>query len=103
MTYSTFDNYLLFAKKIIVKILRNHPKARVQTPSSDKIEEYRQMVWNRHQFLPDILCTMEGLKLMLEQSSNALIQEQYYNGWTHYHYVTSVLCFFQMELFWLCL
>jgi hypothetical protein len=36
---------------------------------------------------------MDGLKLMLEQSNNGLIQEQYYNNWTHDHYVTSVLCF----------
>jgi hypothetical protein len=36
---------------------------------------------------------MDGLKLMLEQSSDALIQEQFYNGWTRDHYVTSVMCF----------
>ncbi len=41
----------------------------------------------------DIWCTMDGLKLMLEQSGNALIQEQFYNGWMHDHYVTSVMCF----------
>jgi hypothetical protein len=37
---------------------------------------------------------MDGLKLMLEQTGNALIQWQLYNGWRHDHYVTSVLCFF---------
>jgi hypothetical protein len=36
---------------------------------------------------------MECLKLMLEQSGDALIQEQFYNGWTHDHYVTSVVYF----------
>jgi hypothetical protein len=36
---------------------------------------------------------MDGLKLMLEQSGDALFQEQFYNGWTHDHYVTSVMCF----------
>ncbi len=36
---------------------------------------------------------MDGLKLMLEQSGDALIQEQFYNGWMHDHYVTSVICF----------
>ncbi len=30
---------------------------------------------------------------MLEQSGNALIQGQFYNGWTHNHYVMSVMCF----------
>jgi hypothetical protein len=51
------------------------------------------MVNQRHPYLSDIWCTMDGLKLMLEQSGDALIQEQFYNGWTHKHYVTSVVCF----------
>jgi hypothetical protein len=36
---------------------------------------------------------MDGLKLFLQQSGNADIQEHYCNGWTHDHYVTSVFCF----------
>jgi hypothetical protein len=36
---------------------------------------------------------MDGLKLLLQQSSNTAIQERFYNGWTHDHYVTSVFCF----------
>jgi hypothetical protein len=36
---------------------------------------------------------MDGLKIALEQSGDALIQEHFYNGWTHDHYVSSVLCF----------
>jgi hypothetical protein len=36
---------------------------------------------------------MDGLKITLEQSGDALIQEHFYNGWTHDHYVSSVLCF----------
>jgi hypothetical protein len=37
---------------------------------------------------------MDGLKLMLEQIGDALIQEQFYNGWMHNHYVMSVMCFY---------
>ncbi len=51
------------------------------------------MVNQRHPYLSDVWCTMDGLKVMLEQSGDALIQEQFYNGWTHDHYVTSVMCF----------
>ena len=93
MTYTNLDDYLLFAKRIIVKVLRNHPMAMVKIPCSEKIVEYKEMIRNRHQNLHDVWCTMDGVKLLLEQSGDALIQEQYYNGWTHDHYVTSVLCF----------
>ena len=50
------------------------------------------MVQNRHRFLTDVWCTMDGLKVTLEQSGDALIQERFYNCWTHDHYVTSVIC-----------
>ena len=36
---------------------------------------------------------MDGLKLYLQSAGHADIQERYYNGWTHDHYVTSVFCF----------
>jgi hypothetical protein len=93
LTFINLDNYLLFAKRIIVKVLRNDQWAHVQIPSSEKIEEYKEMVRNWHPFLTDVWCTMDGLKITLEQSGDALIQERFYNGWTHDHYVSSVLCF----------
>ena len=93
MTYSNLDDYLLFAKRIIVMVLRKHDKASVRIPSPEKVDEYKQLVRNKHQFLTDVWCTMDGLKLTLEQSGDALIQERFYNGWTHDHYVSSVLCF----------
>jgi hypothetical protein len=67
--------------------------ARVKIPSSEKIAEYKGMICNRHQKLHDVWCTMNGLKITPEQSGDALIQEQYYNGWIHVHYVSSVICF----------
>jgi hypothetical protein len=36
---------------------------------------------------------MDRLMLYLQQSGNTEIQEQFYNGWTLNHYVTSVFCF----------
>ena len=82
MTYSNLDDYLLYGKRIIVKVLRNDPRASVQVPSSEKIAEYKEMVSNRHPYLTDVWCTMDGLKLTLQQSGtgDTLIQERYYNG-----------------------
>ena len=37
--------------------------------------------------------TMDGLKLLLEQSCQVQIQNQFYNGWTHGHNVTNILGF----------
>jgi hypothetical protein len=59
MTFSNLDDYLLFAKRIIVKVLRKDQWAHVRIPSSEKIEEYKEMVRNRHPFLTDVWCTMD--------------------------------------------
>jgi hypothetical protein len=44
MTYTNLNNYLLFAKRIIVMVLQDHPMAEVRIPSTKKIEEYVEMV-----------------------------------------------------------
>jgi hypothetical protein len=93
MTYTNLDDYLLFAKRIIIMVLQDHPMAKVQILSSEKIEEFKDMVHRQHPYLSDIWCTMDGLKLMFEHSGDALIQEPFYNGWVHDHYLTSVMCF----------
>ncbi len=36
---------------------------------------------------------MDGLKLYLEQSGDQVIQNMFYNGWIHDHYVSSVFVF----------
>ena len=38
-------------------------------------------------------CVADGLKLYLEQSGNYIIQNMFYNGWTHDHDVSNVFVF----------
>jgi hypothetical protein len=66
----------------------------VSIPSADEIKNFKAAFAVRHPLLNDCWATMDGLKLYLQQSGNAVIQERYYNGWTQDHYVTSVFCFY---------
>ena len=36
---------------------------------------------------------MDGLKLYLQQAGDSTTQNNFYNGWTHDHYVSAVLVF----------
>ena len=74
-------------------VLKNNELAKVQIPSPEKIREYCGAVESRHPNLPDVWCTMDGLKLLLQQAGSINVQNNFYNGWTHDHYVTSVFCF----------
>jgi hypothetical protein len=44
MMCTNLDDYLLFTTRIIVMVLQDHPMAKVRIPSTEKIEEYVEMV-----------------------------------------------------------
>ncbi len=48
----------------------------------------------QHPLLTDCWATINGLKLHLQQGRSKDIQEHYYNGWMHDHYITAVFCFY---------
>lgn len=93
LTYSNLSVYLRFGIRLIVETFRNDPLARVRIPSGEEIESFKEAFATRHPLLSDCWATMDGLKLYLQAAGHAEIQEKYYNGWTHDHYVTSVFCF----------
>ena len=64
MTMSPVAKYLQFARRILVKILKN-----------------------------DAWGTMDGLKCHIEKAPDDIVQSRFYNGWKSEHYVSAVLCF----------
>ncbi len=78
---------------LFVEMFRDNPLARVSIPSAEEIESFKEAFAAWHPLLTNCWVTMDSLKLFLQQSGNAIIQEHYYNGWMHDHYITSVFCF----------
>jgi hypothetical protein len=93
LTYTNLSVYLRFGIRLIVETFRDDPLASVSIPSAEKRETFKAAFAVRHPLLNDCWATMDGLKIYLQQSGNAEIQEWCCNGWTHDHYVTSVFCF----------
>jgi hypothetical protein len=93
LTYSNLSVYLRFGIRLMVETFKNDPLARIAIPSSEDIERFKAAFVEGQPLLTDCWATMDGLKLYLQSSGNSDIQERFYNGWTHDHYVTSVFCF----------
>jgi hypothetical protein len=95
MTMTNLCTYLRFGRRIVVEVFQNDPMATIRLPTASEIRGYMEVIAEKHPHLgtEKVWCTVDGLKLMLEQAPNIMIQEQFYNGWTHDHYVTNVLCF----------
>ncbi len=92
LTYTNLSVNLRFGICLLVETFHDNPLAQVSLPLSEEINEYKSTFGEWHQLLHDCWATMDGLKLYLQQTRNTEIQEQFYNGWTHDHHVTSVFC-----------
>lgn len=93
MTGTCVSDYIQFGIRILIQLLQELEEAKIYIPSINYVELMKQLVRNKHPLLEDVWCTMDGLKLMIETSSKEDDQNNYYNGWTHDHYVNAVLCF----------
>ncbi len=85
--YSNLSVYLRFGMRLTVETFRHNPLARVSIPLAEEIERFKVAFAERHLLLTDSWATMDGLKLYLQTAGNAYIQEWFYNGWTHDHYL----------------
>jgi hypothetical protein len=93
LTYTNLSVYSRFGICLIVETFSNDPLTRVTIPSADEIESFIAAFAERHPLLNNCWAMMDGLKLYLQQAGNQEIQERFYNGWVHDHYVTAVFCF----------
>jgi hypothetical protein len=93
MISSTVDVWLRFSRRIIFVILRKHPMAKVSMPSAEKAKEYKDSIVQSFPSLNNVYCVADGLKLRIQSSSAAIVQEKFYNGWTHDHYITNLFVF----------
>ena len=93
MTTTSISMYLRFGRRILVHILKDEKSAKVVIPNDQKVERFKEVIAEHHPSLRDVWATMDGLKLEIERSPNPVVENRFYNGWTHGHYVTNILCF----------
>ena len=93
MSATSVAIYLKFSRRILIHILSRSRDAAIKIPSSAKIMEYQRTISAKHPKLKEVWCTMDGLKIYLEQSGDPVTQNRFYNGWTCDHYVSAVLVF----------
>ncbi len=101
-TGSTTNIWIRFGIQLLVGILQHHDDAKMRYPTADEVAACKAAVLSRHSALTDVYCFVDGLKLYLEQAGNVVIQNYFYNGWTHDHYVNNVLAFLPNGKIWTC-
>ena len=93
ITGSVASLFLRFGRRILLKILAKDDQAAIKMPSVDEMASFQEAIGSKYSMLKDVFCVFDGLKLTLEQSGDFVIQNMFYNGWTHDHYVGNVFVF----------
>ena len=93
LTSSPLSIWLKFGRRCLIKALFDHPAAKVQLPTEQEIRAFETTINNKFNLLHNVWGAMDGVKLLIEQTGHGDEQNNFYNGWTHDHYVTNLLLF----------
>jgi DDE superfamily endonuclease len=93
MTATVLSVWLRFGRRVLVKALKDHPKACVEMPNAAEIESFKLAISSKYPSLTNVWGAMDGLKLYLQQAGKHDVQNYFYNGWTHDHYVSNLFLF----------
>lgn len=74
-------------------MLKDNPLAKVEMPTDAEVQQFTQVISSKYPSLHDCWGAMDGLKLTLESCDDADMQNCFYNGWTHDHYVSNLFLF----------
>ena len=93
LTTAPVSLYLRFGRRILIEVLTREPDAAIRVPDLDTILKHQDAIRLRLPILDGVWCTMDGLKLYLETSSDRTKENNFFNGWKHDHYVGAVRAF----------
>jgi hypothetical protein len=99
LSYAVF---LKFSMRLLFKVLKEEVDARVTLSSMEEIAEYQDVVRRNFPALDGSWCVMDGLKIPIQKSGDESMQNVYYNGWLHSHFVGCFLVFAPSGVFVAC-
>ena len=83
ITASVCHLFLRFGRRILVRILKKYSLARVTPPDDEEVKFLQRIIAEKYPLLSDVYAVADGLKLLLLQSGDSVIQNMFYNGWRH--------------------
>ena len=93
VTHSVLSAFLRYSIKLLYKVLKEEPSARVVIPSDEEIREYQENISSNFPVLDGTWCVVDGLKIKIQKSGDEEIQNAYYNGWLHSHFIGCIFVF----------
>jgi hypothetical protein len=79
-THLVLSLFLRHSIKLLYKVLKEEPSARVENPSEEEIRGYQEVISSNFPVLDGTWCVVDGLKIKIQKSGDEDIQSAYYNG-----------------------
>jgi hypothetical protein len=89
-TPSLLSLFLRYSIKLLYKVLKEEPSARVEIPSEEGIREYQEVIASNFPVLDGTWCVVDGLKIPIQMSGDVATQN---SGWLHSHFVGCIFVF----------
>jgi len=93
VTHSVLALFLRYSIKLLYKVLKEEPTARIEIPSVEEIMEYQEVISSHFPVLNCTWCVVDGLKIPIQKSGDEATQNTYYNGWLHSRFVGGIFVF----------
>jgi len=93
VTHSVLALFLWYSIKLLYKVLKEEPTARIEIPSVEEIMEYQEVISSHFPVLNCTWCVVDGLKIPIQKSGDEATQNTYYNGWLHSRFVGDIFVF----------
>ena len=82
-----------FGRKILLSIFINDSEAKIKNLIDEEIEFYEECIGEKYPHYCNVWRAMDGLKVTIQKPCHESIQNRFYNGWTHGHYVNCLFIF----------
>ena len=93
ITSSPLSLWLRFSRRLLTLVLLRDKRSKVEMPTREEVDKYSSIVEDAYPSLTRVWGAMDGLKVLIEASTDDSIQRRFYNGWTHDHYITNIFLF----------
>ena len=90
LTQTPMERWLKLGKRCLFVALDEHKPS---LPTQNVVEQYIAAIASKYPHCQGVAFAADGCKLEVEKSGIDVIQNMFYNGWTHGHYISNVFVF----------
>lgn len=93
---SSASIWLHFGLRILIKVLYDHPLAKVCLPTDEEVAGFVAAINKKYCLITDVWAAMDGLKIKIQcpgYRNGSNVQSHYYNGWTLEHCLSNLFVF----------